>query len=76
MPRCMLVLAAMTRLEQLEDQIAQLSSEEFARLRDWIMEKDWAEWDRQIEEDASAGKLDALAARALKDHAAGKSRPI
>ena len=72
----MLVLADMTRLEQLEDEIAKLSSEEFSRLREWILEKDWAEWDQQIEKDAAAGKLDQLVTRALNDHTAGKSRPI
>jgi hypothetical protein len=40
------------------------------------MEQDWAEWDRQIERDSAAGKLDGLMKRALADHAAGKSRPI
>lgn len=35
------------------------------------MEFDAADWDRQFEADVQTGKLDALADRALRDHAAG-----
>ncbi len=66
----------MTRVEQLEQEIAKLSSQEFAQLRDWLLEQDWAEWDREIERDAAAGKLDRLINQALADHAAGKTRPL
>jgi hypothetical protein len=66
----------MTRVEQLEQEIAKLSPDEFAQLRDWLLEQDWDEWDRQIEHDAKAGKLDKLMKQALADHAAGKSRPL
>jgi len=42
-----------------------------------MMEKfDWLEWDRQLETDVAAGKLDALAGKALRDHASGKSTPV
>ena len=34
--------------------------EDFARLRRWFAEKDWERWDRQIESDSAAGKLDFL----------------
>ena len=64
----------MTRVEQLEQQIVQLDPSEFAQLREWLLEQDWAEWDLQIERDAASGKLDRLAKQALADHAAGKSR--
>ncbi|HEV7485732.1 MAG TPA: hypothetical protein VGQ65_08615 [Thermoanaerobaculia bacterium] len=64
----------MTRVEQLEQQIVQLDPDEFAQLREWLMEQDWAEWDQQIERDAASGKLDRLENQALASHAAGKSR--
>lgn len=66
----------MTRVEQLEQEIAKLSADEFAQLRDWLLEQDWDEWDRQIERDVAAGKLDGLMQQALADHAAGKTRPL
>jgi len=66
----------MTGLEQLEQQILRLNPDEFAQLREWLMEHDWTDWDRQIARDSAEGKLDRLVAQALADHAAGKSRPI
>lgn len=43
----------------LKGEIEKLSPEEFAELRNWLLEKDWEAWDRQIEQDAS-GKLEEL----------------
>jgi hypothetical protein len=63
----------MTRVEVIEHEIKKLSPDEFAQLRDWFLEKDWEEWDRQIEADSAAGKLDQLFEDALKDHREGKS---
>jgi hypothetical protein len=63
----------MSKVESLEKRISALSAEELAEFRQWFAEFDAAAWDRQIERDAKAGKLDALADEALRDHAAGKS---
>ncbi len=61
----------MTRIEQIQSQIEALSQQDFARLREWFAEKDWLIWDRQIETDAAAGKLDFLLAEALAAKAEG-----
>ena len=66
----------MSKIEKIEQQIQALSPEELAQFRAWFLEYDWAIWDRQIERDAEAGRLDDLATRALRDHAAGKTTPI
>lgn len=66
----------MTRVQAIEEQIRTLSSEELAELREWLLEHDWAEWDRQIERDSAAGKLDELFSKARADHAAGKSTKL
>ena len=66
----------MTKVQAIEEQIKQLSPEEFAELRDWLAEFDWREWDRQIEQDSANGKLDKLFARGRADHAAGKSTKL
>ena len=60
-------------VEKLERQIKDLSPEELAAFRKWSLAYDWEVWDRQLEQDVAAGKLDALAEKALRDHAAGKS---
>jgi hypothetical protein len=66
----------MTKLEALEEQIKNLSPEELAKLRQWFLERDADEWDRQIEQDAASGKLDKLFEKSVADHRAGKSREI
>lgn len=66
----------MTKVQAIEEQIKSLSADELAELRDWLLEHDWAEWDRQIEADSKSGKLDKLFARARADHAAGKSTKL
>ena len=66
----------MGKLEKIEQDIQSLSSQELAQFRAWFLEYDWASWDRQIERDAEAGRLDDLAAKALRDHKAGKTTPL
>jgi len=66
----------MTKVKALEKEIESLSPEELAELRDWLLELDWKKWDRQIEKDASTGKLDKLFKQSLADHKAGKSKKI
>ena len=63
----------MDKVENIEQQIQALSPEELAQFRAWFLEFDWAVWDRQIERDVRAGRLDGLAEKALRDHAAGKT---
>ncbi|HVE70913.1 MAG TPA: hypothetical protein VNI54_06055 [Thermoanaerobaculia bacterium] len=63
----------MTKIQELEEEISKLSPAEFAELRNWVLEKDWQEWDRQIERDSESGKLDRFFEEALEDHRVGKS---
>ena len=55
----------MLQLEEIITSIESLSEQEFAKLRDWITERDWEKWDRQIEKDSKEGKLDFLVAEAI-----------
>ena len=66
----------MSKIEKIEQEVQALSPEELAQFRAWFLEFDWAVWDRQIARDAEAGRLDDLAARALRDHAAGKTTSL
>ena len=54
----------MLKLEQLQTEIEALPEKDFVRLRRWFAEKDWEQWERQIEADDAAGKLDFLLAEA------------
>lgn len=51
----------MSKVENIERDIVDLSPAELAAFRHWFREFDAKAWDRQIEEDALAGKLDTLA---------------
>jgi hypothetical protein len=66
----------MSKIEELEQKVKALTREELARFREWFLEFDWAAWDRQLERDVRGGKLDAMAEKALRDHAAGKTKPL
>ena len=66
----------MSDVENLERQVKDLSPEELAAFRKWFLAYDWEAWDHQLERDVTAGKLDALAEKALRDHAAGKSTKL
>jgi hypothetical protein len=65
----------MRKIEQIEQQIRELSAGEFSELRDWVLEQDLSAWDVKIEADSRAGKLDAFVAEAEADYAADRSRP-
>ena len=50
----------MTRIEELELAVASLPQEEYIQFRHWFLQRDWESWDREIEADSAAGKLDFL----------------
>jgi hypothetical protein len=66
----------MSELEELEKRIRNLSPEELSKFRAWFVEFDHLMWDRQVESDAKAGKLDHLVNEALADYKTGKARKI
>jgi len=66
----------MGKVEKIEQEVQALSPAELAEFRTWFLEYDWAAWDRQLERDVQAGRLDDLAEKALRDHAAGKTTPL
>ena len=66
----------MSQVEMLEQTVEKLSPGELAAFRSWFIKFDAAEWDRQIEMDSEAGKLDRLAQSAVEEHKAGKTQRI
>jgi hypothetical protein len=66
----------MRKVEEIEAQIKALPREEFAELRNWVLEQDWSSWDAQIEADSKSGKLDKLVAEAKAEYKSGKARPF
>ncbi len=75
-PGLLCYLLAMTKLEQIEKSVAELSSDELKAFAVWFEALQADLWDKQIEADADAGRLDKLAEQALADHRAGRTRPL
>ncbi len=66
----------MSRVEDIENAVAELAKEELARFREWFAEFEARIWDRELEEDAAAGRLDDLAEEALRDHRSGETTEL
>ena len=48
----------MTSVAEIKQAILELTEEEYAEMVDWFYSLEEEEWDRQIEVDATSGKLD------------------
>jgi hypothetical protein len=66
----------MRAVEQIQRAIELLSISELARFRAWFEVFDANRFDAAIERDAYAGKLDALAGKAIVDYQTGQSRDL
>jgi len=66
----------MRKVEKLENEVQQLNPDELAAFRDWFRRYDSDEWDKEIERDVSAGRLDKLAEEAVAAHKAGRTKEI
>lgn len=62
----------MNTLQEIERAVSQLSKEELAAFRVWFAQFDAEVWDRQFEADVAAGRLDALAEKALQHLRSGR----
>ena len=62
--------------QELQEAIRQLPGDEFARLAAWFDEYRAELWDRQLEADIRAGRLDTAGSRADADFEAGRCTPL
>ncbi|WP_269540281.1 hypothetical protein [Cerasicoccus sp. TK19100] len=63
----MIHVGVMGTLVEIEKAVKELPTEELKKFREWFLEFDADAWDQQFEQDAKAGRLDALAKEALDD---------
>jgi predicted NAD-dependent protein-ADP-ribosyltransferase YbiA (DUF1768 family) len=63
----------MTDIKALEAAVTALPPEDLAEFRRWFTEFDRARWNREIEQDMAAGKLDEFLAEAQADYLVGAS---
>ncbi len=66
----------MSKVEHLEQEVRELSTEELTTFREWFVAFDAMEWDERIQRDALAGKLNRSADEAIADHQTGRSRKL
>jgi hypothetical protein len=65
-------MAASVAVQEIAKAIRGLSPEDLVVFRAWFAEFDAEVWDRQIEADIAAGRLDQFADEALQDLKAGR----
>ena len=63
-------------LQELESAVARLSRDELAAFSQWFEEFIADAWDRQIEDDVRAGRLDRAGAKADEDFESGRCKPL
>ncbi len=55
-----------TNITKIQEEILALSETDYRQLKQWFNDLEWETWDRQIEADSNAGKLDFLIDEALE----------
>jgi hypothetical protein len=66
----------MSKVDELKRVIERLPREEFTELVRWLSEKEWERWDREIEADSKAGRLDFLVREALDEKTRGTLKDL
>lgn len=64
----------MNRLEEIEAAITGLPPDDYRRLVDWLLAREQARWDKQLDQDSAGGKLDFLFEEAESERARGLVR--
>jgi hypothetical protein len=62
----------MSKIEEIEQAVRGLPPDDLAAFRTWFAAFDGEVWDRELEDDIEAGRLDSLADEALADHRQGR----
>ena len=66
----------MSTIAEIKAAIETLPDADYKHLRHWFNENDWNNWDRQIEADSQAGKLDFLLSEARQEKSKGNLQDL
>ena len=66
----------MSKVDKIKSDIEKLPGEQVAELLRWLADKEWENWDRQIEADSQAGKLDFLVREAHREKVKGTLKEL
>jgi phage terminase Nu1 subunit (DNA packaging protein) len=62
----------MSTVAEIESALKKIPLDDARKVADWLQNYLDEKWDRQIDADITAGKLDQLADKALEDYQAGR----
>ena len=63
-------------IKEIKNAVNSLPVAEYRQFRDWFLERDWVQWDKQIQADSESGKLDFLVEEAMDEKSSGKLRDL
>jgi predicted HAD superfamily phosphohydrolase YqeG len=66
----------MSTVQEIETAIQKLKPQEIHEVADWLQELREELWDKQIDADARAGRLDKMMEEAKQDYLAGRCKPL
>ena len=66
----------MSRVQEIETAIQKLKPQEIREVADWLQELREELWDKEIDADAKAGRLDKLMEEAKQAYLAGRCEPL
>ncbi len=66
----------MSTVAEIENALQALPLAEARKVAGWLQQYLDEKWDRQIDADIAAGKLDQLAEKAVGDYRAGRVKPL
>ncbi len=66
----------MSKIDELKSDIERLPGEEVSELFRWLSKKEWENWDKEIEADSEAGKLDFLVCEAHEGKSKGTLKEV
>jgi F0F1-type ATP synthase membrane subunit b/b' len=66
----------MSTVQEIETAIQKLKPQVIHEVADWLQELREELWDKQIDADAKAGRLDKLMEEAKQDYLAGRCKPL
>jgi hypothetical protein len=67
---------AMSTVAEIENALQALPVDQAWKVAGWLQHYLDEKWDRQIDTDLAAGKLDKLAEKAIGDYHAGRVKPL
>ena len=66
----------MLELQDIENEVLSLPKGKYSEFRKWFFSYDFELWDRDIETDSNAGKLDFLIEEAVKEEKSDELKPL